>query len=207
VTDTGTAPAGTPGASSDIPFDVDGQAPGGIVLDEARDHLRAAAKKLRRLAEDLDDAKTDTTLDTFVALDTLKKGGEAIVNATKKQIGDRETGVMEALMEQFAERGVSSERHAASGRLAHINQRVFPGIVEGHEKGEVAEVMKTVDELADFVDLGFNLNSLRSHFGERIKALKEQGTVIDDAVLARLIPDELKGLLELVQSPVISVRS
>lgn len=206
MTDTGTAPAATSGAS-DVPFDIDGTEPD-VTLTEARDHLAGAAKKLRRLAEDLDDAKTDSALDVFIALDLAKKGAEAIVNATKKQIGDRETGVMAELMTEFAERGVSSERHAASGRLAHINNRVFPGVVEGHERVEVAAAMKSVPELERFVEPAFNLNSLRSHFGERIRSeLEDRGIPVTEHELARLIPDELKGLLELKPSPVISVRS
>lgn len=193
-------------ATSDIPFDVDGT-PVDVTLDDARSHLHGTAKKLRRLAEDLDDEQPVTTLDVFVALDSLKKATEAIVNATKKQIGDRYSGVMSELMDEFAQRGVSSERHAASGRLAHINNRVFPGVAEGHERGEVAEAMRLVDEMAHFVEPAFNLNSVRAFFTERIKALEEQRIPVTEDELARLIPDELKGLLELKPSPVISVRS
>jgi hypothetical protein len=189
VTDTGTAP----GAQT-APIDVDM-------------YLQVTAGKLRRLADEIADAPLNTTLDRFVALDTLKKGAETIVNATKKQIGDRDQGVMAMLMEEFAERGVSSERHATSGRLAHINNRVFPSIADGHERGYVAEVMQGVDELAAFVELGFNLNSIRAFFTERIKALEEQRIPVTEDALARLVPEPLQGLLELKPAPVISVRS
>lgn len=170
-------------------------------------YLQITAGKLRRLADEITDAPTATTLDRFMALDALKKGAETIVNATKKQIGDRDTGVMEQLMAEFADRGVSSERHAASGRLAHINNRVFPKVADGMERDYVASVMQTIDEMAAFVELGFNLNSIRSFFTERIKHLEEQRIPVTEEALARLIPDELRGLLELVPSPVISVRS
>lgn len=192
MTDTGTAPAVT-----------DGDRP----TTDVETYLQVTAGKLRRLADEITEAPLTTTLDRFVALDTLKKGAETIVNATKQQIGDRDDGVMAELMAEFADRGVSSERHAASGRLAHINHRVFPKVADGMERDYVAGVMQTVAEMAAFVELGFNLNSIRSFFTERIKHLEEQRVPLTDDALARLIPDELRGLLELVPSPVISVRS
>jgi hypothetical protein len=190
VSDTATAPAATGGDPTDVAT-----------------YLEVTAGKLRRLAEEITEAPLATTLDRFIALDTLKKSTETIVNATKKQIGDRDNGVMAELMNEFAEGGVSSQRHAASGRLAHINNRVFPAVCDGYERGYVAERMRQVDELADFVELGFNLNSIRSFFTERIKQLEAAGTPVTDEELNRLVPEQLHGLLELKPSPVISVRS
>jgi hypothetical protein len=195
VTDTGTAPAAPSGENT---------SPTLIDVDM---YLQVTAGKLRRLADEIEALPAETTLDRFVALDVLKKGAETIVNATKKQTGDRDDGVMAMLMEEFSARGVSSERHAASGRLAHINSRVFPRVAEGYARDYVAQRMRDVDEMAAFVELGFNLNSIRSFFTERIKALEEQRVPITEDALARLIPDELRGLLELVPMPVISVRS
>jgi hypothetical protein len=88
VSDTATAPAVTDGDPNDIAT-----------------YLQVTAGKLRRLAEEITEAPTATTLDRFIALDTLKKGAETIVNATKKQIGDRDNGVMAELMAEFHDGG------------------------------------------------------------------------------------------------------
>jgi hypothetical protein len=190
VSDTATAPAVTDGDPNDVDT-----------------YLQVTAGKLRRLAEEITEAPTATTLDRFIALDTLKKGAETIVNATKKQIGDRDNGVMAELMAEFADGGVSSQRHAASGRLAHINNRVFPAVATATSAATSPSACSQVDELADFVELGFNLNSIRSFFTERIKQLEAAGTPVTDEELNRLVPEQLHGLLELKPSPVISVRS
>ncbi len=120
-------------------------------------------------------------------------------------IGDRESGLMGALLEEFAEEGVSSKRHSKSGRLAHINTRVFAKALA--EKSEVAIVMRDVDEMSDFVEFGFNLQTVSSWFSERKKGLEEAGTPVTEDALRALIPEQLRGLLDVTLSPVISTRA
>jgi hypothetical protein len=146
-------------------------------------------------------ATEPTTLDQYVSLTEAKRELERELRMVKEQI----TPLQEQLLEEFAERGISGERHAASGKLVSITRRIWARARDGSSKHLAAEAMAKDPELSTFVELGWNTNSVSAYFRELATAQKDAGEPVTD--LSTLVPVELRDVLELTEDHILSVRS
>lgn len=167
----------------------------------------ASLNDLRRTIDDLVTRaeEEETTLARFVELSELKRTLDQALTAS----GRIKTGLADAqasLLDAFGEEGVSSKRHADSGKLAYINRRVWARPAEDVDKAEACVALRAAG-LGDFVSEGFNTQTLSSYFGEQIKAREADGVPVTDADLDGLLPDELRGQIELTPDHKIGVRS
>lgn len=132
----------------------------------------------------------------------------------------------EQLVEEWTQDGVTGLKHAGTGASLGLTRKVWAKLdidtdgldrdhadqIRAKAKGEVCDVMDTLDDLRDLVRLDANLNSVSAFFREQIKAydaeqrdLPEHERVPRDA--DSFLPDELRGLLKLDSTPHITVRA
>ena len=133
-------------------------------------------------------------LDQFVALKDRKTTIERQLRQVKEQIAPLEA----ALLDQFAQEGVSGKRHASSGKMVSIARRIWARAADG-DKVKAAAALQGVPELADYVEQSFNVNSLSAFFREAAQA-------DPDKPLEDLLPASLQGAIELTEDHQLSVR-
>ena len=139
-------------------------------------------------------------LTLFVELNEQKATLERHLRATKEELDALER----QLLDEFSQEGVTSKRHAATGKLVHITRRIWARAAGG--KAEAAEALRAHGgELAEFVELGFNTNSLSSYFSEQAKRRAEDHDPVTD--LAELVPADLRDAIALTDTHSLRVRS
>lgn len=132
----------------------------------------------------------------------------------------------ETVIEEWTTEGMTGMKHAGTGASLGLTRKVWAKLdidtdgldrdhaeqIRARTKGEVCDVMGTLDDLRDLVRLDANLNSVSAFFREQIKAydaeqrdLPEHERVPRDA--DSFLPDELRGLLKLDATPHITVRA
>lgn len=139
-------------------------------------------------------------LDEFVKLTETKRDLERDLRMVKEQLKPIEAD----LLEEFADRGVSGERHAASGKLVSITRKIWAR-AKGGNKAAAAAAMAADPELSGFVEPGWNTNSVSAYFRELAATAAADGNPVTD--LMSLVPVELRDVLELTEDHVLSVRS
>jgi hypothetical protein len=155
--------------------------------------IRGTRDHIARLAE-----TEMSPLDRFVRAKTAKTVLERDLRLVKLDIDPLET----KLLELFAQEGVSGKRHAASGKLVSITRKIW---ARADDKETAATAMRRLPNLAAFVGLSFNVQSVSSYFRELARTyLDEHG---EPAELEQLLPPELHGLIELTEDHTLSVRS
>lgn len=156
--------------------------------------LRQVRDAIGRLAEiDM------SLLDRFVRVKTTKSTLERDLRLVKLAIDP----LQELLKEEFAEEGVSGKRHAATGKLVSITRQIWARAVDDN-RDAAAQKMRDLPDLAAFVSLGFNVQSLSAYFREQARDwLDEHGQPAD---LEQLLPTQLHGLIELTEDHTLSVR-
>lgn len=155
-------------------------------------NLRLAIDEIRDRAE-----AEDTTLGQVVELTELKRTLDTALKATKDKLAPRH----EELLDSFGEEGVTSKRHAESGKLVYVNRRIW---ARAEDKPAACEALKAAG-LGDFVQLGFNVTSLSAYFNEAVKGREADGEPVTD--LEDLLPQELRGAIALTEDHKIGVRS
>lgn len=139
-------------------------------------------------------------LDEFVDLADQKAALERQLRGVKEQLDILET----ELLDEFAQEGVSSKRHAASGKLVHITRRIWARPATA--KADAARALQQHGgELAEFAELGFNVQSLSSYFSEQAKRRADEHDPVTD--LTDLLPGDLQGFIELSDTHQLRVRS
>lgn len=147
-----------------------------------------------------------------LARTTLRKRVlESEIRRANKRIEDLKTYVVEDLTEQ----GVSSVKHAATGATLRITRKVWAKVCRSGEKvsdeEKAAAARGLVDAgLGDYVQPGFNTNTISAHFRELIKEHDAiQQSLPEDRrrpmAASDFLPPELLGLIELTDDPDISV--
>lgn len=139
-----------------------------------------------------------TTLDQFVDLKARKADLERELRAVKEDLAPLEA----ALLEEFAAEGVAGKRHASSGKLVSISRKVWARAAGG-DKDAAADALVDAG-LGDYVQRGFNTNSLSAYFREQLREKTEQG---EHVALEDLLPEPLRGRVELTEDQALSVRS
>lgn len=158
-------------------------------------NLRLQIDELRERAEHV-----DTVLGQVVELTELKRTLDSALKATKDKLDPRH----EQLLEEFAGEGVSSKRHAETGKLVYVNRRVWARPADGHTKDTTADLLEAAG-LGDYVERGWNTTSLSAYFNEQVKTREADGQPVTN--LDQLLPDQLRGAIALTEDHKIGVRS
>lgn len=173
------------------------------------DQLTAPAKakpvsltSLRLIADDLRErAEAEgTVLGQVVELTALKRELDVSLKAVKDALSPRH----EELLDAFAQEGVSSKRHAETGKLVYINRRVWARPAEGEDKDSTADALVAAG-LGEYVERGWNTTSLSAYFNEQVKAREADHQPVTD--LDEMLPQELRGVIALTEDHKIGVRT
>lgn len=140
-----------------------------------------------------------TALDQFVALKDRKADLERQLRLVKDELAPLE----QALLEEFAAEGVSGKRHAGTGKLVSISRKVWARATGG-DKDAAADALEAAG-LGDYVQRGFNTNSLSAYFREQLRERTDTGEIVSD--LTDLLPAQLRGHIDLTEDAALSVRS
>lgn len=150
-------------------------------------------------------------LDEFVRL-TIRK---QLIEAAKRKTTGRLAELEAQILEDFATNGESGRRHAATGTLVSTARRIWARVAREGDEATDAERERAADaliaaDLGDYVQRGFNVNSLSAYFRELAQAHDEaqrelpedQRTPLD---VDQLLPEQLRGAIELTDQPTLSV--
>lgn len=142
---------------------------------------------------------TGTALDEFVELTMRKRDLERQLRAVKEQIEP----LAAQLLDEFSSEGVSGKRHEGTGRMVSISRKVWARAADG-DKPAACEALKDAG-LGDYVQEGFNTNSLSAYFREQWdQYVAQHGTGTDPAVV---LPQPLRGRIELTCDTTLTVRA
>jgi hypothetical protein len=143
---------------------------------------------------------------------TLRK--RALENETRRA-NQRIEALNEIVVQELIDSGHSKATHAGTGATLALDQKIWAKVVKAgekptdEEKGAAGEGLIAAG-LGNYVQPGFNTNSVSAYFRELIKTynaeqqlLPEQERVPRSA--ASFLPPELEGLLELEDTPTIRV--
>jgi hypothetical protein len=109
------------------------------------------------------------------------------------------------MLNEFATRGETSARHAATGKLVYINRRTWARASDGDKAAAYDALVAAGGDLAAFAERGFNTHSLSAYFREQLKIREAEGHPVTD--LNELVPDGLRGVIELTEDHTIGVRA
>lgn len=143
-----------------------------------------------------------------------------------RRINTRIGMLNDAVVEQWAQDGLTGMKHAGTGANMSLRRDVWAKLdvdtdgldkqqaeqIRAARKAEVAAVMQRIDELADLVRPDFNLSTLSAVFRERIRAYDEEQRELPEHERTprdaeQFLPDELRGLLRIDVKPQITVRA
>lgn len=143
----------------------------------------------------------DTTLGQVVELTDLKR----TLDAELKRVKDELKPLEEAMLDEFAERGESSARHAATGKLVYIRRQIWARAAE--DKAAACAALRAAG-LDEFVAESFNTQSLSAYFRELAKnELEAKGIPTTQEALEQLLDEPLRDAIALTQDNQIGVRS
>lgn len=140
---------------------------------------------------------TATLLDTYVELNRRKRELEAEVNLLKKQIAPIEA----ELLDEYAAEGVRS-KGTQDGATVYLTRKIWARATDLGKPAACAALKRA--GLGDYVEEGFNTNSLSAYFRERAKELEEQTgapVAIDD-----VLPSELRDVIALTEDHKLNIR-
>lgn len=134
----------------------------------------------------------------LVELTASKKATAADLDNIKKQIAE----VEERIIEHLGQEGLQNVKDASSGKTIYIKRRIYarPTV----DRPIVCAAMKNHDKLRDYVEEGFNVNSLSAYFkAEAARIAEETGEPVTD--LTTLLPDDLRDLIALTEDYTLGV--
>lgn len=138
-----------------------------------------------------------TLLDEFVGLTRRKKALEADVAEIKRELGP----VTAALLDEYATEGVR-RKVTTDGVAVGITRRIWARAADG-DKDSAADALEAAG-LGDYVQRGFNANSLSAYFREEVKRREADGDPVTD--LSDLLPDTLRDVIALTDDHQLTVR-
>lgn len=144
-------------------------------------------------------AAEQTTLGKIIELTDRKRELDKELRAVKGELEPLHA----QMLDEFATRGETSARHAASGKLVYINRRVWARAADS-DKDRAYEALVAAG-LNEYAQRGFNVTSLSAYFNERVKERAAEGNPVTD--LAELLPAELREAIDLTEDHTIGVRS
>jgi hypothetical protein len=184
------------------------------------DDLEARRLASRLLYGDSYDNPTDELIRTTLE----KRALEQAVRRLNGRIADLDQQVVEELIE----RGDTGGKHAGTGASYHVGSKLYARLVverlgvdpSALSKPE-ADVHRATAKVAagaalieaglgDFIRPDFNLNTLSAYFREQIKEYRETQLALPEhervpKAASEFLPEELRGLIELDDTPTITV--
>jgi hypothetical protein len=179
-----------------------------IVLTEREQHKLAHAMH-----------SYDNPTDELIRTTLEKRALEQAVGRLNGRIAE----LNEVVVEELLERGDTGGKHAATGASYRVGSKLYARLVADtdgmpkHEaealragvKGAAGHVLSEVG-LGDFVRPDFNLNTLSAYFREQIKEYRETQLALPEhervpKAASEFLPEELRGLIELDDTPTITV--
>lgn len=152
-------------------------------------------------------------VDELARLTLRKRKIETALRHTNGRIAE----VDQLVVEELLERGESATKHAATGATLRLARQVWAKVVRADEKPTDEEKAAAAEGLiaaglGDYVKPGFNTNSVSAYFREQIKTYDaDQRDLPEHERVPRtaesFLPPELVGLIELDDTPTISVRA
>lgn len=125
--------------------------------------------------------------------------------------------VEEQVVEEFAEAGDTGRKHAGTGATLTLARKIWAKVVKQGEKATPDEKAAAAEGLIaagldDFVRPDFNTNTVSAHFRELINAYDAEQRQLPEhkrvpRPAADFLPPELQGLIELDDTPHITVRA
>jgi hypothetical protein len=179
------------------------------------DDLEARRLASRLLYGDSYDNPTDELIRTTLE----KRALEQAVRRLNGRIADLDQQVVEELIE----RGDTGGKHAGTGASYRVGSKLYARLVvdvdgmprdqaEALRAGAKATAGYVLGEvgLGDFVRPDFNLNTLSAYFREQIKEYRETQLALPEhervpKAASEFLPEELRGLIELDDTPTITV--
>lgn len=155
--------------------------------------MAAVSDHIERLAAD------GTLWDQFVALKMFKAQLDQAAKRVKEAIDPRER----LLLDEFIAEGARSKRHAASGKLTYISRRIWAR-ARGGDKAAACIALRDAG-LGDYVEEGFNTNSLSAYFRELAKSLEDDTDM--PPALDALLPAALRGVIDLTEDFQLGLRA
>lgn len=142
------------------------------------------------------------------------------LEAELRSVNDRLRHLEETVLEEFTERGITGEKHAATGMNVHTARKVWARIskddparkeVTPEERQRACDALRAAG-LGDFVRDDFSTQSLSAHFRQQVKEHDEGQRLLPEHErtpldVADLLPAECVGAIELTDQPTLSVRS
>lgn len=141
-----------------------------------------------------------TLLDRYVALAAEKSSLDGQLTAVKDELAL----VEQQLLDEFTREGVTSKRHAATGKLVHVTRRIWAR-ANGDRTATAEAISRAGGEISSFAHLDFNVNSLSAYFREQAREREATGDPVTD--LATLVPAVLREHIALTEDHRLSVRS
>jgi hypothetical protein len=135
-------------------------------------------------------AADGTTRQQFVALTVFKRDLEGQLRRIKSEIASRE----QAILEQLADAG--EDGYKLGGRTVYITRKVWARAASS--KPDACQALKAAG-LGDYVEEGFNTNSLSAYFREQREA---QPLVALDS----LLPEQLRDHIALTEDHQLGLR-
>jgi hypothetical protein len=200
-----------------------------VVLTEREQLKLAEAMHYLALGDDLEARRLahrllygdeyDNPTDELIRTTLEKRALEQHVRRLNGRIADLDQQVVEELLE----RGDTSGKHAATGASYRVGSKVWARLVaytDGMPKYEADTLRAGVKvrasralmdaDLGDFVRPDFNLNTLSAYFREQIKEYRETQLALPEhervpKAAHEFLPEELRGLIELDDTPTITV--
>jgi hypothetical protein len=179
------------------------------------DDLEARRLASRLMYGDSYDNPTDELIRTTLE----KRALEQAVRRLNGRIADLDQQVVEELIE----RGDTGGKHAGTGASYRVGSKLYARLVVDVDgmprdqadalragvKGAAGHVLSEVG-LGDFVRPDFNLNTLSAYFREQIKEYRETQLALPEhervpKAAHEFLPEELRGLIELDDTPTITV--
>lgn len=151
-----------------------------------------------------------TSLDRFVELTTLKRQ----IDAAKRRLSEQLAVAQTELLEELVERGESKVGHAASGKTAYINRRIWARVARADkdatpEEHEASAAGLRAAGLAEFQGVKVNVQGLSAYFSELVKREAEKRRTAGDprpVELDELLPEPLRGLIDLTEDTVLGLK-
>lgn len=140
-----------------------------------------------------------TTLGQIIELTERKRSLESEARLLKDQLEP----LHRQLLEEFADQGLTSARHAASGKLVYVSRKTWARAAGG-DKTRAYDALISAG-LEDYAERGFNTNKLSAYFRELIKQHEDNGEAITDPTV--LLPAQLQGVIELTTDNTVAVRA
>jgi hypothetical protein len=191
--------------------DIDTHAPSDLPFDE-HDPPAAPVAVPELLRKHIDQLADDgSTLDQFVALKKFKGDLDKALRQLSDHLAPREKD----LLDEYAQRGTSGEKHAATGSTVYINRRVWARVARSGDKATDAEKAATAAALeaaglGQYVEQSVAVRSLSARYNALVKQETDARKAVGDlrpVALDDVLEPAVRGFVDLTEDHILGLRS